>query len=187
LVDAYRELAVHLLALEDPAETVLCIGRGEDDPQLMVDFLRDALALVEHGCERLLLAALAGDDITPIEHLLRAALHRRLGDEKSARLDLEWCFRLTDLLETERTSLVLLVAARLGCYGLGYLPWELVEEGLRTIQGDPASHAFIALSAFLAENLGDHTHAIRMYQLLSAPGSGFRLVARQGLVRLKAV
>jgi len=184
LADDYRELATHLLAIEDPAETILCIGRGEDDPQLMVDFLRDALALVEHGCDRTLLAALSGEDITTVERLLRAALNRRLGNQEAAAEDLNWCFRLTDMLETERTSLVLLVAARLGCYGLGYLPWELVEDGLRTILGDPASHAFIALSAFLAESFGDREHAADMYRLLSKPGSGFRLVAQHGLARV---
>jgi hypothetical protein len=184
LADDYRELATHLLAIEDPAETVLCIGRGEDDPQLMVDFLRDALALVEHGCERNLLAALTGDDITTVERLLRAALNRRLGNREAAAEDLNWCFRLTDMLETERTSLVLLVAARLGCYGLGYLPWELVEDGLRTILGDPVSHAFIALAAFMAESFDDREHAADMYRLLSKPGSGFRLVAQHGLRRV---
>ncbi|MCK6491286.1 MAG: protein kinase, partial [Planctomycetes bacterium] len=151
----YRELAAHLETLDDPAETILCIGRGEEALNPLIDFLRDAIALADFGCERVLLHAFAGDDATALERLLRACLHLRLGDRPAAQVDLQWCFQLTDVLETERTSLVTLTAARLGCFGLGYLPWDLVADGLRTIAGHPAHPALTALSAFLGESLGD--------------------------------
>ncbi len=191
LLPDYIDLAAHLQQVNDPAETVLCIGRGEDSPAALCDFVRGTLALVHLGCATQINAALADtagedDDLTPVEHLVRACLLRRLGREDEARADLEWCFRLTDVLETERTSLVILFSARLGCYGLGYLPWDLVEEGLRTIVGNLVAMPLIAVSAFLAEHLGHPQIAERMYRLLAEPGTGFKLVAEQGLSRLAA-
>ena len=95
-----------------------------------------------------------------------------------------WCFRLTDVLETERTSLVILFSARLGCFGLGYLPWDLVEDGLRTIIGNTVAMPLIAVSAFLAESLDHRVVAERMYRMLLEPGTGFHLIGDQGLERL---
>ena len=184
LLPDYHALLDHLRTVNDPSETVLCLGRGEDLPAALSDYVRSTLTLVHLGGELLLIEALADDDLTPVEHLLRSCLLRRLGESEPAHSELEWCFRLTDVLETERTSLVILFCARLGCYGLGYLPWELVEEGLRTIIGNPVAMPLIAASAFLAECLGDTTVARRMYQLLTQHGSGFKLVAEQGLARL---
>ncbi len=189
LLPDYADLAQHLQKVDDPAETVLCLGRGEDNPAALSDFVRGTLALVHLGCTTQINNALADtageeDDLTPVEHLVRACLMRRLNREDEARADLEWCFRLTDVLETERTSLVILFSARLGCYGLGYLPWELVEEGLRTIIGNLVAMPLIAVSAFLAEHLGHTEIAERMYRLLAEPGTGFKLVAEQGLSRL---
>ena len=187
LLPDYQDLAQHLLKVNDPAETVLCLGRGEDHPSALSDFVRGTLALMHLGCAAHLLAALGDtstEDLTPVEHLVRSCLNRRLGQQDDARLDLEWCFRLTDVLETERTSLVILFSARLGCFGLGYLPWELVEDGLRTIIGNPVAMPLIAVSAFLAESLDHHTVAERMYRMLLEPGTGFRLIGEQGLERL---
>ena len=184
LLPDYHELLTHLRTVNDPAETVLCLGRGEELPAALSDYVRGTLTLVHLGGERLLIEALADDDLTPVEHLMRSCLLRRLGEPDPARSELEWCFRLTDVLETERTSLVILFSARLGCYGLGYLPWELVEEGLRTIVGNPVAMPLIAASAFLAECQGDAAVARSMYQLLGQHGSGFKLVAEQGLARL---
>jgi serine/threonine protein kinase len=184
LLPDYHELLNHLRTVNDPAETLLCLGRGEELPAALSDYVRGTLALVHLGGERLLIEALADDELTPVEHLMRSCLLHRLGEPEPARSELEWCFRLTDVLETERTSLVILFSARLGCYGLGYLPWELVEEGLRTIVGNPVAMPLIATSAFLAECLGDAAVARDMYQLLGQHGSGFKLVAEQGLARL---
>ena len=189
LLSDYQDLAHHLQRVNDPAETVLCIGRGEDSPATLSDYVRGTLVLVHLGCVSQINDALAesageSDELTPVEHLVRACLLRKLGREDEARTHLEWCFRLTDVLETERTSLVILFSARLGCYGLGYLPWDLVEDGLRTIIGNLVAMPLIAVSAFLAEHLGHHEIAERMYRLLVEPGTGFKLVAEQGLQRL---
>ena len=184
LLPDYQELAKHLTTVNDPAETVLCLGRGEESPAALSDFVRGSLALVHLGCEKLLISALADGELTPVEHLVRACLHRRMGNADGARQDLEWCFRLTDVLETERTSLVILFSARLGCFGLGYLPWELVEDGLRTIVGTLVAMPLIAVAAFLAECLDHRDIAQRMYRLLSDQGSGFKLIGEQGLARL---
>ena len=181
----YDRLATHLRAVNDPAETVLYLGRGEDDPTLLCDWVRDIMALVEAGCAAQVLATLVDEDLHPVEHLVRASL--LLGEKRpaDARIDLDWCFRLTDVLETERTSLIMLLAARLGCYGLGYLPWNLVQDGIITIGHDPHAKPLAALAGWLAENLGHRENARIMYQLLIEPGGGFCLVGRQGLARLE--
>ena len=186
LQDGYRDLAEHLRKVNDPAEAVLLLGRGEEDPAVLGDFVRNILALHHLGADDLLLQVLAGSDLTPIEHLLRAALLRLRGDLDGAREDLEWCFRLTDILETERTSLVILVGARLGCYGLAYLPWDLVEDGLAAIHGDPLHPPLVAVAALLAESIGDIPVARRMYGWLTEPGTGFRAIALHGEARVGA-
>jgi serine/threonine protein kinase len=188
LLSDYQELAAHLIQVDDPNETVLCLGRGEDNPSALCDYVRGTMTLLHLGCTRQLLSALdeiPGEKLTPIEHLLRSCLNRSLGLTDAARADLEWCFRLTDILETERTSLVILFCARLGCFGLGYLPWELVEDGLRTIIGNMVSMPLIAVSAYLAEIQGHPQTAERMYRILLEPGTGFHLIGTQGLERLK--
>lgn len=187
LLPDYTDLAQHLTKVNDPAETVLCLGRGEDIPSALCDYVRGSMALVHLGCGTQLLAALGeddSDDLTPVEHLIRSCLFHGLGRNDEARADLEWCFRLTDVLETERTSLVILFSARLGCFGLGYLPWELVEDGLRTIIGNLVAMPLIAVSAYVAESLGHAPVAERMYRLLLEPGTGFKLIGEQGLARL---
>ena len=187
LLPDFQDLAKHLIKVNDPSETVLCLGRGEDHPSALCDFVRGTMALMHLGCGAHLLTALGDsttEDLTPVEHLLRSCLNRTLGNHDEARLDLEWCFRLTDVLETERTSLVILFSARLGCFGLGYLPWELVEDGLRTIIGNTVAMPLIAISALLAESLDHHVVAERMYRMLLEPGTGFCLMGEQGLERL---
>ena len=183
LLGDYQDLAHHLITINDPAETVLCTGRGEDDPAVLADYLRDTLSLAELGCSHQLLGALSGEDLTTVEHLVRACLRLRSGDADGGREDLEWCFRLTDVLETERTQLVTLFAARLGCFGLGYLPWELVNEGLQTIAGDLYAPSLLALSAFIGDAVGQQEVARNCWERLAVPGSGFGLVARLGLAR----
>ena len=184
LRDGYRDLAEHLRKINDPAEAVLLLGRGEEDPAALGDFVRNILALPQQGADDLLLRVLDGDDLTPIEHLVRASLRRLGGNPDGAREDLEWCFRLTDILETERTSLVILVGARLGCYGLAYLPWDLVEDGLAAIHGDALYAPLVAVAALLAESIGDLTVASRMYGWLAEPGTGFRAIAIDGQARV---
>ncbi len=186
LLSDYVSLASRLETINDPAETVLCIGRGDDNPNALFDFVRDFLSLVNLGCTEQLLGALQGDDLTPVEHLLRAGLHLRYGQTEQANVDLQWCFRLTDVLETERTSLVILLAARLGCFGLGYLPWELVEDGLKPIGDTFQGKCLEAIAAWMAESLGHTDIAAKMYRSLLAPGSGLVLVGKQGLERLGA-
>jgi serine/threonine protein kinase len=181
LLSDFVVLARHLESVNDPAETVLCIGRGEDNPTTLFDFVRDFLVLVNLGCSEQLLGALSGEELTPVEHLLRAGLHLRVGETEKANVDLQWCFRLTDVLETERTSLVILLAARLGCFCLGYLPWELVEDGLKPIGEDPQGKTLAAIAAWLAQCMGHQDIAARMYRSLMTPGTGLVLIAKQGL------
>jgi serine/threonine protein kinase len=180
----YMTLASRLEKINDPAETVMCIGRGEDNPNLLFDFVRDFLSLVNLGCAEQLLTALAGDELTPIERLLRAGLRLRYGQQDLANEDLQWCFRLTDVLETERTSLVILLAARLGCFGLGYLPWELVEDGLKPVGDTFHGKCLEAIAGWIAECLGHTDVAAKMYRGLLTPGSGLMIIGKQGLERL---
>jgi serine/threonine protein kinase len=182
----YVILASRLEKLNDPVETVMAIGRGDDTPNLLFDFVRDFLSLVNLGCGEQLLAALAGDDLTPVEHLLRAGLRLRYGQSDLANQDLQWCFRLTDVLETERTSLVILLAARLGCFGLGFLPWELVEDGLKPVGDTFLGKCMESIAAWMAECLGHSDIATKMYRGLLVPGSGLSQIGKQGLERLGA-
>ncbi len=177
-------LARHLMAVNDPAETVLYIGRADDDPFLLYDYVRDFFVLLSLGCEEQLLAALNGEDVTPIEHLLRAGLWIRNNQLELAKQDLEWCFRLTDLVEIERTSLVMLYAARMGCYGLGYLPWNLMVDGLSKVQEGIEALPLTAIAGWIAETSGKLDDAAEIYRMLLVDGSGFVTVAKQGLARI---
>ncbi|HAT11484.1 MAG TPA: hypothetical protein DCS97_13025, partial [Planctomycetes bacterium] len=153
-------------------------------PTTLFDFSRDALVLVGMGAAQQVLDALSGDDLTPVEHVLRAGLRRKLGDNAGATEDLEWCFRLTDELETSRTSLTKLFAARLGCLALGYLPASLVLDGLATIRADILHSPLLALTAFTCECHGDRLTALHLWRELSTEGSGFALLGKQGIERM---
>jgi serine/threonine protein kinase/tetratricopeptide (TPR) repeat protein len=177
-------LARHLMKVNDPAETILYIGRGEDDPFVLLDYVRDFFVLLSLGCEEQLLSALVGEELTPVERLLRSGLWARSGRADLVRIDLEWCFRLTDMVEVERTSLVLLYAARMGCYGLGYLPWNLMVDGLDKIQEGLEGLPLTAVAGWIAESQGNLDDAAQIYRQLLAEGTGFATVARQALVRI---
>ncbi|MCS6970366.1 MAG: serine/threonine protein kinase [Planctomycetes bacterium] len=184
LLADYARLARELQGGDDPGRTIMVIGRGEERPTALFDFVRDSLAFVGLGAGRAVLAALEGEDPTPVERVLRACLRRRIGLIEGAREDLDWCFRLTDELETSRTSLTKLFAARLGCLAQGYLPAGLVLEGLETIRADLMHAPLAALTAFTCETFGDPETARRLWRQLAAEGTGFALIARQGLERL---
>jgi hypothetical protein len=177
-------LARHLMAINDPAETVLYLGRADDNPFLLYDYVRDFFSLMALGCEEVLLQALNGEDVTPVERLLRAGLWMRNNQMDLARADLEWCFKLTDLVEVERTSLVTLYAARMGCYGLGYLPWDLMIDGLNKVQEGIEALPLTMLAGWIAETQGHENDAAEIYRLLLVDGTGFVMVARQGLARM---
>ncbi|MBA3936813.1 MAG: protein kinase [Planctomycetes bacterium] len=178
-------LARHLMRTNDASETLLHLGRGDDDAFALRDYVRDFFVMLSLGCEEQLLATLGGEDVTPIERLLRAGLWARNNRDELARADLEWCFKLTDLVEVERTSLVLLYAARMGCYGLGYLPWELMIDGLAVAHGGGLEAApLIMVGGWIAETLGRTGDADSIYRTLIAEGSGVSHPARQGLARM---
>jgi hypothetical protein len=180
----YRALARAALGHGDPAQLVLAVGRGDDEAGRLRDFVRDWLWMVAMGCGEDLARAYAGDDATAIERLLRAGLALRAGDSAAAQADIDWCFRLTDQLETNRTSSVLLFCARMGCWCLGFLPWELVEEGLDVIEGNLVFPPLLATAAWIAEHRGERDLAVRLWHRLAAAGAGYRPVAAHGLARL---
>jgi serine/threonine protein kinase len=180
----YRALARAALGHGDPAQLVLAVGRGDDEAGRLRDFVRDWLWMIAMGCGEDLARAYAGDDATAIERLLRAGLALRAGDTAGAQADIDWCFRLTDQLETNRTSSVLLFSARMGCWCLGFLPWELVEEGLDVIEGNLVFPPLLATAAWIAEHRGERDLAVRLWHRLAAAGAGYAPVAAQGLARL---
>jgi serine/threonine protein kinase len=177
-------LARHLMAVNDPVETVVLLGRGDEQSLVLYDFVRDFFLLLALGCEEQLAAALASDDLAPVERLLRAGLHARNDNREAVREDLNWCFSLTDRVETERHSLELLYAARMGCYGLGYLPCELMTDGMDRLLGSPAGVALLAVAAWTAENHGPRDDAAQVWRALLTGDTGFAMVARQSLARL---
>jgi serine/threonine protein kinase len=187
MMGEYARISHEIQSADDPARTVMVIGRGEERPTSLFDFVRDSLVLIGMGASKAVLAALAGDEeesLTPVERVLRAGLRRRLGDTAGAQADLEWCFRLTDELETSRTSLTKLFAARLGCLALGYLPASLVLDGLVTIREDTLHSPLLALTAWTCESHGDRLTALALWRELAIDGTGFALVGRQGIERL---
>lgn len=177
-------LARHIMAVNDPVETVIRLGRGDEQPLVLYDFVRDFFLLLALGCEEQLLTALNADEVTPVERLLRSGLWARSNQPELASADLHWCFGLTDRVETERNSLVLLYAARMGCYGLGYLPSALMTDGLTRLNHTPAGAALIAVAGWVAENRGEADDAATIWRTLLDSGSGFGLIARQSLARL---
>ena len=185
MLSDFTKISHDITVSDDPARTVLVIGRGEDRPTTLFDFVRDCLVLVGMGAVKPILDALSGgDELTPVERILRAGLRRSTGDTAGSQEDLEWCFRLTDELETSRTSLTKLFAARLGCLALGYLPASLVLDGLATIRADILHSPLLALTAFTCESHGDRLTALQLWRELSAEGTGFSLVGKQGIDRL---
>lgn len=178
------ELAHRIMNANNPVETIRLLGQGNDDPLSLYDFVRDFFTLLALGCEEPLITALNADDITPVERLLRSGLWARNNQPDHARADLTWCFSLTDRVETERSSLTLLYAARMGCYGLGYLPFSLMTEDLYRLNNSPAGIALIAVAGWVAESHGDDNDAAAIWQFLLNSQTGFHLIARQGLARL---
>ncbi|MEK7415204.1 MAG: protein kinase [Planctomycetota bacterium] len=185
MLSEYARISREIRHDGDPARTVMVIGRGEDRPTTLFDFVRDSLVLIGLGAGKPVLDSLAGDEgLTPVERVLRAGLRRTLNDPAGAQADLEWCFCLTDELETSRTSLTKLFAARLGCLALGYLPASLVLDGLSTIRADTLHSPLLALTAWTCECHGDRLTALQLWRELAIDGSGFSLVGKQGIERL---
>lgn len=177
-------LTKHIMAVNDPVETVIRLGRGDEMPLVLYDFVRDFFLLLGLGCEEQLMAALNAEDLLPVERLLRSGLWARVGHEDLAKADLEWCFTLTDRVETERNSLVLLYAARMGCYGLGYLPSALMTDGMARLRNSPAGVALTAVAGWVAENRGHTDDAAEIWKTLLEGDTGFGVIARQSMARL---
>ncbi|MBA3846290.1 MAG: hypothetical protein H0X45_06580, partial [Planctomycetes bacterium] len=116
---------------------------------------------------------------------VRAGLRARAGDAVGASTELMRCFEFTDRLETDRSDHVMLQATRLGCYGLGFIPWALVWETLGVDAREPHLAPFAALASWLADCLGNGDDAKQGWTFLLAEGSGFAALARQGLERTK--
>lgn len=158
--------------------------RHEPDPRLLRDYgtLRDLLSLAALGCSDELVCILEHpSDLSPSLRIFRGALCMRLGQQERAQEDMQYCFRLMDVIETERTSQEVTSTARLAFYGLHFLPWHVVWEPIAQLTH---SRDLQALAAWLAESLGDHAAAAEAYVHLSEIGSGFCKVAEQGMARI---
>lgn len=180
----YDAVAGELVARDDAAMMRALLHIGATESLEIGNLLRDVLALSDRGCGQLLLRTLGAVELRPIELIARAVVALRLGVREAARADLEQCFKLTDVLETDRSDPHVLFAARLGCYGLGFLPWKLVWESLE--QG-LSHHLFMpiaVLAGTLAEALGNRDDAAQAFARASEDGTGFAAVARAGAARL---
>lgn len=143
--------------------------------------LRDLLALLALGCGEAILQTLMAQEPRPVLRILRAALLAQTGQRDQMEIDLQFCFRLMDVIEVERTSLEISCTARLAFFGLGYLPWNVVWEPIaRTHRGQHLQ----AVAAFLAECLGHEAEAAMAWRHLHQVGSGYCQVAAQGLARI---
>jgi serine/threonine protein kinase len=180
----YQAIAEHLRSVDDPAQTGEYLRLGITDPILVGHFIRDVLSLAIEGCEEHVIAILQGEQLTPVELVLRACLlaRRKRIDELNA--DLMRCFQLTDVLEVERSDPTLLIAARLGCYGLGFLPWAQVWDSSSRSARDQTLVPLEVLAGFLAESLGRNQDAAQAYRFALTPGTGFASIARHGLQKM---
>lgn len=182
----YDRMAKRLIERDDIEEARVLLHFGSFDPIELGDLVRDVFALLDRGCGPLLLRVLGSMELRPLEIAVRAVVAMREGVKAAARDDLERCFKLTDVLETDRSDPNVLFAARFGCYGLGLLPWALVWESL--VQG-LSNHLFapvVIIAASLAEGLGNRDDAAQAYARAAQPGSGFLHLARSGQRRLEA-
>ena len=143
--------------------------------------VRDLLWLAGMGCGDLLTEVLMKEDLEPSQRLLRAGLLARQQRNEEAEADLQYCFRLMDIIEVERTSEEITATARLAFFGLGFLPWDVVWEPIARIN---RGQDIQALAGWLAECLGHQTEAAQAYHHLHTIGTGFSAIAEHGLARL---
>ncbi|MBA3685410.1 MAG: protein kinase [Planctomycetes bacterium] len=182
----YQELAKRIIASDDFRYTRVCLRPGSQDLMQTGMFIRDVMTLAELGCRKHLLDMLEGMELKPLEMLLRSCLFWQDARPADARADLERCFKLTDVLETERSDPNVIFAARIGCYGLGFLPWNLVWESLSPSIGSVTFMPIAVLAGWVAESLAQRDDAILAYHATARDGTGFARIARNGLVRLGA-
>ena len=181
----YDRLAKRLIERDEIDEARVLLHFGSFDSIELGDLVRDVFALLDRDCGPLLLRVLGSMELRPLEIAVRGVVALRMKIKAAARDDLDCCFKLTDVLETDRSDPNVLFAARFGCYGLGLLPWELVWESL--VHG-LTNHLFTpvaVIAAALAEGLGNHKDALEAYTRAAQPGTGFVHLARAGLKRLE--
>jgi len=181
----YAIWAEEVRANDDARWTRSQIHLGVSDPMAAGLALRDLLALVSHDAGAQVLAALDEVDPTPAEMLLRAGLRAQANRLNDARDDLTRCFQLTDVLERERSSPTVLVAARLGCYGLGFLSWDLIWQPMADqVPFDQYHQPLALLAGWLAESLGNRADASEAYRWCRAQPFGLAWMANLGLSRI---
>lgn len=146
--------------------------------------VRDLICLSSYGCSQELVFYLTSQQADrPSIKLLEAGLLIRNGREDAAAVCLEACFALMDKIESERTDIEIATISRLAMFALGYLPWDVAWEPIAVLNNNADLQA---IAAWLAESFGHREAAIHAYRLLhSSLGSGFRMVAEQGLARLQ--
>jgi serine/threonine protein kinase len=182
--DEYRQLASRLNANDDLQEVRGLLHFGATDALEIGSLVRDTLELTDLGCGPLLLRTMGSLELRPMELILRAIVALRVGVPDAARSDLDQCFKLTDILETDRSDPHVLHAARMGCYGLGFLPWQLVWDSLAQGLGHHLFMPIAVVAGALAEALRHREDAMEAYRRAEQEGSGYADVARAGLRRL---
>ena len=75
----------------------------------------------------------------------------------------------------------------MGCYGLGFLPWQLVWDSLLQGLGHHLFMPIAVVAGSLAEALGHHADAQEAFNRAAQEGTGFADIARAGLERLRPV
>ena len=182
--EEYRTLASRLIAGDDMQHVRGLLHFGATDPLEVGRLVRDTLTLVDLGCGPLLLRTMGTVELRPMELILRAVVALRVRVGAAARADLEQCFKLTDVLETDRSDPHVLHAARMGCYGLGFLPWQLVWDSLAQGLGHHLFMPIAVVAGSLAEALGNREDALQAFHRAAQDGTGFADIARAGLARL---
>ena len=172
----YIDIARQLRSMTDMSQHFRSVQRLLRDAHSTGDFLQ----LVALGCSDILLHYLRlEEDPPPYLRLFRAALAKRSDFDDEARADCQFCFRLMDQVETERTDAQLAIVAQLAFYVMDLLPWDGVWESLGQ------RHDLIALAGWVAEIAGRVDDARQCYNRLHVIGTGYCAVAEQGIARLK--
>jgi serine/threonine protein kinase len=179
----YLALAHRLMVTNDPDETRAVLNLGQSDPDKMVYFIHDALHLIAVGAHAQILAALDGANLRPLEHVIKAGLLARAGRMDEVTVELDHCYHYVDVIETERSDLSLRFAARIGAYGLGLLPWNLLWQSMTQDPMDRYLAPLEVLAGWFAECMGHQEDAVDAYRFGAAVGTGFRGLCIQALKR----
>lgn len=179
LAGTYVSLAERLATLgaEGP-ESTLALGAKLEQYSTFRDLVH--LSSVENAREPIL-TFLEGRQVGPALLLMRGCIARLLGRHERASRDFESCFKLMDVIETQRTNPEIAITTRLVLYAMDFLPWPVCWS---PIAGLKRSRDLQALAALVALSHGHVEDAREALTVLLQEGTGYRHLATEYLAIL---